>query len=127
MSSPGQFVARASYVGTFGRHNQTVIEGNPVTQAGHDACLADPVCSSSPTRNSQSVLYPTHTQFGYLDPALGASDFGSIGLISTSASSNYNALQLSVDKGLTTAFSCRQATLTPMHSILRPAMKTRIR
>ena len=34
-----------SYVGTFGRHNQAVIEGNPETQAGHDACLATPACS----------------------------------------------------------------------------------
>jgi hypothetical protein len=100
---PGQFVARASYVGTFGRHNQTVVEGNPITQAGHDACLASTSCSGSAgTRNLQNYLFPTHTQFGYADvPNGGINDFASVGLISTTSSSNYNALQLSVDKGLT--------------------------
>ena len=119
---PGQVVARASYVGTFGRHNQTVIEGNPVTQAGHDACLADTACNTT-NRNLQSFYYPAHTQFGYGDPNLGSSpaggflnDFGSIGLISTQASSNYNALQLSVDKGLTHGLQM-QASYTYSHAL----------
>ena len=113
---PGQTVARASYVGTFGLHNQTVIEGNPITQAGHDACLASSTCSVT-NRNLQSLLYPTHTQFGYADvPNGGINDFTSIGLISTNASSNYNALQLSVDKGLTHGLQL-QASYTFSHAL----------
>ncbi len=73
---PGRAVARMSYVGTFGRHNQAVIEGNPETQAGHDACLADPACSGTQTtaarRNTQSRNYPTHTSTTL--PALRAPD-----------------------------------------------------
>jgi hypothetical protein len=110
---PGQFVARASYIGTLGRHNQQEVEGNPVTQAGHDACLADPVCITN--RNSQSFRYPTHTQFGYAN-ASGRNDFASIGLISTGSSSNYNSLQLSVDKGLTHGLQL-QASYTYSHAL----------
>ncbi len=113
---PGQFVARASYVGTFGRHNQLVVEGNPVTQAGHDACLASTTCNTT-NRNLQSFYYPTHTQYGYADPAIGGlNDFGSIGLISTAAASNYNSLQLSVDKGLTHGLQM-QASYTYSHAL----------
>jgi Carboxypeptidase regulatory-like domain len=118
---PGQFVARASYVGTFGKHNQTVIEGNPITQAGHDACLADVTCSGSATsagnRNIQNFVYPTHTQFGYADVANGGiNDFASMALVSSSSSSNYNSLQLSVDKGLTHGLQL-QASYTFSHAL----------
>jgi hypothetical protein len=114
---PQQTVARISYVGTFGRHNQTVVEGNPITQAGHDACLADPtgVCSTT-NRNLQNLLYPTHTQYGYADPANGNNEFASIGLVSTLAASNYNALQISVDKGLTHGLQL-QASYTFSHAL----------
>ena len=113
---PSQIVARASYVGTLGRHNQLLVEGNPITTAGHDACLADAACSGK-YRNQQPFNYPTHTQFGYADPKFfGLNDFGSIGLISTEGSSNYNSLQLSVDKGLTHGFQF-QASYTLAHAL----------
>jgi hypothetical protein len=111
---PGQFVARASYVGTFGRHNQTVVEGNPETAAGQAACLANKACSTT-NRNNQSLLYPTHTQFGYADSD-GNNDFVSTGLVSSLAASNYNALQLSVDKGLTRGLQL-QASYTFSHAL----------
>ena len=115
----GRTVARVSYVGTFARHNQAVVEGNPITQAGHDACLADVVCSGTLTttglRNVQSQRYPTHTQYGYPN-ANGRNDFVSMGFISSISSSNYNALQLSVDKGLTHGLQL-QASYTLSHSL----------
>ena len=79
---PGQTVARASYVGTLGRHNQNVIEGNPITQAGHDACLADPVCVTN--RNQQSFRYPLHTAYGISDG--GFNDIVSAGSVSSGSS-----------------------------------------
>ena len=112
---PGQVVARASYIGTFGRHNQTVIEGNPITPAGQAACLADKTCNTT-NRNNQNKLYPTHTQFGYADSVTGINDFMSIGLISTNAASNYNSLQLSIDKGLTHGLQM-QASYTYSHAL----------
>jgi hypothetical protein len=118
---PGQIVARASYVGTFGKHNQTIVEGNPITQAGHDACLASVSCSGTLTtsgnRNLQNYLYPTHTQYGYADTANGGiNDFASVGLVSSISSSNYNSLQLSVDKGLTHGLQL-QASYTYSHAL----------
>jgi hypothetical protein len=109
---PGQTVARASYVGTLGRHNQNIIEGNPITQTGHDACLADPVCVTN--RNQQSFRYPLHTAYGISDG--GFNDIPSAGLISSGSSSNYNSLQLSVDKGLTHGLQL-QASYTYSHSL----------
>jgi hypothetical protein len=113
---PGRAVARASYVGTFGRHNQAVIEGNPITQAGHDACFASTACSgTSGARNLQSLNYPTHTQYGYPNSA-GQNDFVSMAFISSISSSNYNSLQLSLDKGLTHGLQL-QASYTFSHSL----------
>ncbi len=119
---PSKAIARVSYVGTLGRRNQVTIEGNPITQAGHDACLADPVCRVT-FRNTQPQQYPTHTQFGIADPARGAgplgtglNDYKSIGEISTEGSSNYNALQVSVDKGLSHGLQM-QASYTLSHAL----------
>jgi hypothetical protein len=116
---PGRAVARMSYVGTFGRHNQAVIEGNPETQAGHDACLADPKCSGTLTttalRNQQSRNYPTHTQYGYPN-SKGLNDFVSMGFISSISSSNYNSLQLYLNKGFTHGLQL-QASYTFAHSL----------
>ena len=111
---PSQIVARVSYVGALGRHNQITIEGNPITQAGHDACLADPACIANATIQNQ--LYPTHTRYGYADPTTGYNNFMSIGLVSTEGSSNYNSLQVGVDKGLTHGLFV-QASYTLSHAL----------
>ncbi len=121
---PSQLVARASYIGTLGRHNQIVVEGNPITQAGHDACLASTACSTT-YRNVQNFYYPNHTAYGQADTTnfggrgpsgVGYNDFSTIGLITTEGSSNYNSLQLSIDKGLTHGLQF-QASYTLAHSL----------
>lgn len=112
---PSQTLLRVSYVGTLGRHNQVTIEANPITQAGHDACLADATCVSNATL--QNYFYPSHTAFGYPDPnAGGVNNIPSVGQISTEGSSNYNALQISVEKGATHGFYL-QASYTYSHSM----------
>ncbi len=121
---PSRIVARMSYVGSLGRHNQVVIEGNPITPAGHDACLADPTCGGNTSnRNAQSFRYPTHTQYGYAYAPLGNSPvkqglnpFTSIGLVSTSGTSNYNSLQIGVQKDTTYGLQF-QASYTLSHSL----------
>lgn len=120
---PARTVIRAGYVGAFGRHNQATIEGNPITQAGHDACLADPACNGSSSaaisnRRLQSERFPERTQYGIVDPTFnkGQNPFVSIGLISSSSSSSYHSLQLSVDKGLTHGLQT-QASYTFSHSL----------
>jgi len=113
---PAQIVARVSYVGTLGRHNQVTTEGNPITQAGHDACLADATCRGA-NAPLQASRYPTHTQFGFADPAIkGQNDYKSIGVISTEGSSSYHSLQASIDKGLTHGLQF-QASYTLSHAL----------
>ena len=96
---PGQIIATVAYVGVLGRHNEFTVEGNPITQAGHDACLADPICSLTGARNNQASLYPSHTLYPQtIDPATNSTHFHSAARITTEGSSNYNALQLSATK-----------------------------
>ncbi|HEU5233837.1 MAG TPA: carboxypeptidase-like regulatory domain-containing protein [Terriglobales bacterium] len=107
---PSNIVARMSYVGALGRHEQITYEGNPITQAGHDACLASSTCSSAKNRINQSVLFPTHTAFAPGD------QIASVGTIDTIGSSNYHSLQLSATKGYTHGLLF-QASYTWSHAI----------
>jgi len=112
---PGKIVATASYVGALGRHNQFTVEGNPITQAGHDACLADPACIAN--MDSQPTLYPSHTLFPQpLNPVTKSTHFHSNGVITTEGSSNFNALELSARKGQTHGLSF-QISYTYGHSL----------
>ncbi|ADW70659.1 TonB-dependent receptor [Granulicella tundricola] len=111
---PSQTIARLSYVGTLGRHNQFSVEGNPVTAAGHAACLASAACITN--RNIQSYVYPTHTQFGVANASTGFNNFTSIGTVTTEGASSYHALQASVEKGLTHGLLV-QASYTYSHSL----------
>jgi hypothetical protein len=90
---PASIVARLSYVGALGRHEQITYEGNPITQAGHDACLASSACVSG--RNNQVVNFPTHTAFA------PGNLIASVGTIDTRGSSTYHSLELSATKGFT--------------------------
>ena len=90
---PSQVVARLSYVGALGRHNQTAYEGIPITPAGHAACLASPACYNDP--DNQALTYAgTHT--ATLDP-----NFAEMGLVGSAATSSYHSLQASVNKSTT--------------------------
>jgi hypothetical protein len=111
---PSQMVARVSYVGALGRHNQITLEGNPITQAGHDACLADADCINNSV--VQSELYPSHTAYGYADAVTGYNDFEGVGVIATEGASNYHSLQASVEKGFTHGLNF-QASYTYSHAM----------
>ena len=90
---PSRLVARFSYVGALGRHNQTTPEANYETAAGQAACLANPACSGA-GRNSQALLFPGNT-IG------GSSQIVEEGLADSGASSNYNSAQISLTKAQT--------------------------
>ncbi len=112
---PSQIVARVSYVGSLGRRNQITIEANPITAAGHAACLADADCINN--ASVQNYLYPTHTQYGYADTANGGvNQFPSIGEISTEGASSYHSLQAGIDKGMTHGLVL-QASYTFSHAL----------
>jgi len=97
---PSKVVARLSYVGSLGRHNQITYEGNPETPAGHAACLANPECNSGIGANLQSYFFPQNTAYGEVDPNTGSTAFISVGTVGSSAASSYHALQAKVTKGI---------------------------
>jgi hypothetical protein len=89
---PSQIVARVSYVGSLGRHNQSTYESDYETAAGHAECVSDPTCQAD--RNYQSLYYPQNT--------IGNDgNIASVGTVGSTASSSYHSLQAFVQKGAT--------------------------
>jgi hypothetical protein len=100
---PSHIITRVSYVASLAHHNQTTTEANPVTPAGHAACLANSSCSSLSNaiyREYQPYFFPQNTAYGYIDPNTGVNPFYGIGDVGSEGSSNYNSLQVGVQKGL---------------------------
>ena len=113
---PSKVVARLSYVGSLGRHNQITYEGNPETTAGHAACLANPECNSGIGANLQTYFFPQNTAYGEIDPNTGSPAFYSVGTVGASAASSYNALQAKITKGLSHGLQVT-ASYTYSHSL----------
>jgi hypothetical protein len=109
-------VLSIGYIASLGRHNQMTYEGSPITAAGHAACLASTTCSSSANRPLQSYFYPSHTQYGAIDPITGITGFTSVGYVSSGSSSNYNSLQISANKSMSHGLAF-QASYTYSHAM----------
>jgi Carboxypeptidase regulatory-like domain len=92
---PGQTILRVGYVGAQGRNLITAYDRNPVTPAGVQACLTDPLngtgngCADSP--GDQSTNFPNHQ-------AYPGNIIGGLGWERNKGWSNYNALQITVEK-----------------------------
>ncbi|HEX5235669.1 MAG TPA: carboxypeptidase-like regulatory domain-containing protein [Silvibacterium sp.] len=110
-SLPSNMLLQIGYVGSVGHRLASWFDGNQITQAGHNDCLADPVCSSAGVRSSIREFFP---QFA-ADPAIVPGSGGGVvpGLPNgipwyltvarqtTEGSSNYNSLQVSLIKART--------------------------
>ena len=98
-SLPSNMVAFIGYSGSLGHNLALTGEADPITQAGHDACLASTACQTG--RGAQSLFYPSHK----LQPAvyLGSTTpyYLSVGQEATTGASNYNGLLLSLTKAPT--------------------------
>jgi hypothetical protein len=99
------------YVGALGRHLIRPVEGNPITLAGQQECLADPTCNPATGTGFlfQHQLYPTHSVY---DGGI----FGSVGTQATEGNSTYNALQTSINKSFSHGFGML-ANFTWSHAI----------
>lgn len=93
---PANTVVTLGYVGALGRHLYRAYEANPITFAGQAACLADPVCVAN--RTFQHAFFPDHS-------LANGDDFFTVGEQVTDGTSNYNALQLNINKGMTHGLS----------------------
>jgi Carboxypeptidase regulatory-like domain len=83
-------VAQIGYVGSMGHHLVTTYEADPITAAGHAACLANAAC----VQNSafQHYFFPGNAAQPATNAA-GVPYYASIGTQATEGSSNYNSLQ----------------------------------
>lgn len=104
-------IVTVGYVGSTARKLITSTEGNPITQAGHDACVADPTCNAATGTGYlfQHVVYPDHSVYP-------GDVFASLGTEGTRANSWYNSLQVTANKAMTHGVSF-YATYTWSHSI----------
>jgi hypothetical protein len=105
---PGAMLLQVGYVGAQGRHLEMTYEGNPISPAGQAACAADPNCIAN--RAFQHVLYPSHALYAPGDI------FASVGIQATNGVSNYNSLQVSLNKRLSYGLTFL-ASYTWSHSI----------
>jgi hypothetical protein len=102
---PGNMVMQIGYVGSLGRKLNRTSEGDPITAAGHAACLADPVCSASGYQISLS--YPQYKAQPAIVPGSisalapnGIPWYLSVGNQLSNGASSYHALQVSLAKQL---------------------------
>jgi hypothetical protein len=94
---PGAMILQVGYVGSVGHKLATQFEADPITPAGHAACLANPTCIAYSAY--QHIYFPQDAA----QPATtnGSPDFISVGTLDTEGSSNYNSLQISLNKNPT--------------------------
>lgn len=89
-------ILQIGYVGSLGHKLAVAYESDPVTTAGHAACLANPSCVGN--ISAVHLLFPQYTA----EPVTfdGAPAYLSMGTLGTEGASNYNALQVSVNNNL---------------------------
>lgn len=121
---PSNMVLTVGYVGSLGHRLIRAADGDPITSAGHDACLngtgtgasivlGGKTFSCRQLAGSQSLYFPgnklqTATVPGTKIPGVfpnGMPDYLSIGGMHTSGSSNYSSLQSSLIKAPTHGLS----------------------
>src|SRR6185437_8800970 len=90
---PSHMIVKVGYVGAHAAHLITAYDRIVPTQAGVAACAADSNCVDN--FSTQNLLYPSH-----YSSALNPSLFGGVGTEYNHGWSNYNALQVTVDKHL---------------------------
>jgi hypothetical protein len=93
---PGRMVAQIGYVGSIGQKLPRVSEGDPITAAGHAACLAD---TTGCAQNGEFLhaLYPQYAAQPALSPN-GTPWYLSVGNQLSNGSSSYHSLQMSLSK-----------------------------
>jgi hypothetical protein len=114
---PGAMVLQVGYVGSIGHHLISNYDADPITSAGHAACLANPTCVAN--RIQIHPEFPQYTALaGLTNPvnANGEAYYWGVGAQSSTGASNYNSLQVQLLKNLSHGLSFRLA-YTYAHSL----------
>jgi hypothetical protein len=95
---PGQMILSIGYVGAQGRHLERAYEINPSLPG---LCAAIPSCiSTTGDRAQQGFNFPQNFRNPTVVPGTSLLYFGSVGQEATDGNSNYNSLQVSLNKRL---------------------------
>ena len=95
---PGQMIFSIGYVGLQGRHLERAFDLNEATPG---ACAAIPACiATTGSRYLQGYSYPQNFPYSTTIPGSSVLYFGGVGQQSTDGDSNYNSLQVSLNKRL---------------------------
>jgi hypothetical protein len=102
---PGNTVLSVQYVGSLGRKLPRVGEGDPITAAGHAACLASTACASNLA--GMHLYFPQYTAQPAIVPGSVSSTapngipwYLSVGEQLSNGASSYNSLQVSLNKSV---------------------------
>jgi Carboxypeptidase regulatory-like domain/TonB dependent receptor len=98
------YIAQVGYVGSVSHRLASWYEGDPITPAGHAACLTNSLCTSYPgdihlffpQYTAQPAIVPGTAGGGYVGN--GVPWYTSVGSQTTDGSSNYNSFQASLRK-----------------------------
>jgi hypothetical protein len=95
---PGQMILTVGYVGAQGRHLERAYDLN---EANYGACAAIANCiNNNGNRLFQGYYFPQNFPYNATIPGTTSLVFGGIGQQSTDGDSNYNSLQVSLNKRL---------------------------
>jgi hypothetical protein len=96
---PSNIRLQVGYVGSLGHHLVIATEGDPITAAGHAACVADTTGCGDPSQIFEHLLYPQYAAQPATYPGSGGAPYYlSVGTQGTTGSSNYNSAQVTVSK-----------------------------
>jgi hypothetical protein len=101
---PANIVLQVGYVASLGHKLVITYEGDPITSAGHAACVADTTGCGAANQIATHVFYPQYTAQPAVVPGNpdglpnGTPYYFSVGTQGTSGSSNYNSAQITATK-----------------------------
>lgn len=110
---PGAMVLQVGYVGSLGRHEEMTYEGDPIAPSFSAACALNPACVANSSFQQASPTGALSTIYSNFVPA---NVLASVGYQASDGNSNYNSLQVSLNKRLTHRLTF-QASYTWGHSI----------
>lgn len=109
----GAMVLQVGYVGSLGRHEELTYEGDPITPSFSSACALSAACVGNAAVQQAS---PTGALSTVYSPIIPANILASVGYQATDGNSNYNSMQVSLNKRPTHGLSF-QASYTWAHSM----------
>lgn len=109
----GSMLLQVGYVGSLGRHEELTYEGDPISPSFSAACASSSACVGNAAIQQASSTGAMSTIYSSIIPA---STLASVGYQSTNGNSEYNSLQVSLNKRLSHGLSF-QASYTWAHSL----------